>query len=320
MLKAVSQTLEDLGLVRPGATLTHYINITTGDAMSISVFTDDRRFFQVKASEFVDLGSQHEVHHRAWSDYPGLVPRPFGCQHRGGWSIMVCDGVLHTTVQRADVIRPMWRGPGVMSEQLCDYFGQDRQGGALGPQEEHAALIQELMDHFQGGRISGIASAVVGDAIALGVESMPPRPQHGDFVLNNLGRAGKRLVVFDWEDYGKVWLPGLDILTLYVSLLAEDVDALYRLVDKNTEPKGDTEVFLRPACEAQGIELTMFRRLVPFYLLVFLYLKRRYGARVQDRFRNLLQTLTERQASKCCPGSMKETAGPRKPHSRRNPA
>jgi len=115
-------------------------------------------------------------------------------------------------------------------------------------------------------------------------------------------------------------LPGLDILTLYVSLLAEDVDALYRLVDKNTEPKRDTEVFLRAACEAQGIELTKFRRLVPFYLLVFLYLKRRYGSRVQDRFRNLLQTLTERQASKCCPGSMKETAGPRKPHSRRNPA
>jgi hypothetical protein len=292
VLKAVGQALEELGLIDSGVRLTHYINITAGDAMSISVFIDDRRFLQVKASEFVDLRKQYNVYHGAWSDYPALVPRPLGCLDRDGWSIMVCDGVLHMTVQRADVFRRKWRGPSVISGQLCEYFRGNRHSGAVAEAQGHATLVRDLMDHFQHRPLSRMAATIVKDAIALGVESMSPRPQHGDFVLNNLGRAGRRLLIFDWEDYGKVCFPGFDILTLYVSLLADDVDALRRLMNMNADLSIDTEVFLRQACEAQGVELAMFRHLVPFYLLVFLYLKRNYGARVQDRICALLQPLS----------------------------
>jgi thiamine kinase-like enzyme len=46
------------------------------------------------------------------------------------------------------------------------------------------------------------------------LRELPEVPQHGDFVHNNLGRARDTLYVFDWEDYGKVCLPGFDLAML----------------------------------------------------------------------------------------------------------
>jgi hypothetical protein len=47
-------------------------------------------------------------------------------------------------------------------------------------------------------------------------------PQHGDFALSNVLEADGGLVVFDWERFGRVELPGFDALhhATYLSLLA----------------------------------------------------------------------------------------------------
>ena len=78
MLKLVDQNLQELGLMPGGAVSRYTINITAGESLAISVFVSDTLFFQVKASEFMDLGAQYEAYCRAWEDFQALVPHPLG--------------------------------------------------------------------------------------------------------------------------------------------------------------------------------------------------------------------------------------------------
>jgi hypothetical protein len=292
VLSVASQVLRELRLIGPGDRLRYYINITTGDSLSVAAFIDDARFYQLKASEFIDLGKQYDAYRRAWSDYPAYVPRPLGYCARDGWSIIVSEGVPHVAVRRTDVLGSLWRGAGDLAAQLWAYFGsRPCHGDVLSEHDGQDALVSNLAAHFSSSAMSRVADACIAQAIALGIEAMAKRPQHGDFVLNNIGRAGDRLVVFDWEDYGKVSLPGLDIFTLCFSMLEGAGDALHAMMRPDFRLAPAAAVFLERACGGQGIDLAMFRRLAPFYLLVFLYLKRNYGASVQHRITTLLSKL-----------------------------
>jgi hypothetical protein len=290
VLRCVGRALEELNLVGSGAALRYYINITTGDAMSLAVFVDDERFFQVKVSEFLDLRQQYELYCRAWRDYPAFVPRPLGYRVLDEWNLMISEGVHHVAIRRSEVLRPRWRGAGVLPHQLCAYFdgGRDSSEGPAG-QREQAELLSRLAAHFGASPLARVADGCLTRAVALGVESIPERRQHCDFVRNNLGRAGSRLVVFDWEDYATINLPGLDVCTLCLSLLGGGVEAVSAMMLSGRGGLDAGEVaFLRRACERQGIELEVFRQLVPLYLLVFLYLKRNYGSSVRQRIADLL--------------------------------
>jgi hypothetical protein len=43
--------------------------------------------------------------------------------------------------------------------------------------------------------------------------------QHGDLVANNVGVTARGIVIFDWEDFGRVELPGFDIALFLASCL-----------------------------------------------------------------------------------------------------
>jgi hypothetical protein len=294
VLSIVRRALQELPMVPRDVELRYHINITTGDSLAISVFVGNDQFYQVKASEFIDLRGLYELHCRAWQDHPAIVPRPLGHRVDGGWSIMVTDGVHHRVLHRSAVLGSRWRRRGTMSSQLCMYFQRKGTHGGPHDEAEQARLVQRVAAHFEGGPYARIATACIRQAQASGVESMPTQAQHGDFVLNNLGQHDGRLVVFDWEDYGRVGLPGFDICTLCLSLLGEDADALRRVMSARAPQAQVLDDVLARACQAQGIELDRFRRLIPFYLLVFLYLKRNYGTAVQDRIGRLLTGLVPR--------------------------
>ena len=283
MLTLIEGALRELGCIGPGARLRYAIDITAGDAFSIAAYLDRNRFLQVKASEFVPLLGLFEVQTRAWSRYPDMVPRPLGHREQSPWSVMVSEGIPHRPVCRADFLGRWPGAAGRMAEPVLAYFQSAAPAAAVGNTQRR--LLDEVVHHFDATPLARLASECVDDAKAHGVESLPERPQHGDFVVNNLGRCGQRLVVFDWEDYEKTGLPGLDVFTLGWSLLGHDSNALDTL-SRADDPR--LAAFLRRACEGQGLDPGQFRRLARFYLLVFLYLKRNYGARVQERLTALL--------------------------------
>ena len=71
----------------------------------------------------------------------------------------------------------------------------------------------------------GLLDGIEGKGLRAALQTLPPLPQHGDLVLNNLGlRPDRGLVVFDWEDYAATSLPGLDLFTLENSI-QQDLEA-----------------------------------------------------------------------------------------------
>jgi hypothetical protein len=294
VLNRVGRALAELGLAGDPKSHRYDVNITTGDALSIAVFLPGGRFVQVKASEFVDLSATHDACLAAWQRFPHLVPRPLGHRIVDGWSIFVSEGVPHSSLRRTDVVHPLWRRPTALGRELLAYFAACT--AAPGPRAAycgHAPLLARVAEHFGTSPLAPVAREYLDAALAAKVESMPVHLQHGDFVMNNLGRAKRRLVVFDWEDHGQVGLPGFDLGTFTLSLLVFDSGSMRALIYPAARRASPVDAFLDAACREQALDPAVFRRLLPAYLLVFLYLKRKYGQGVQDRIAGVLWSLRE---------------------------
>ena len=293
MLRLVEHMLQELKLVAPGTAVQYYVNITSGESLAISAFVDGKsrggRFVQIKASEYLNLAAQYASYSSAWNDYGAFVPQPLGYREIEGWSIIVSAGAEHTMAHPRRVLSSGRNGASSLSRQLLDFFGR---GAAIGGARcGHTELLGELQEFFAPTPFADTAARCIAQAEVHGVAGLRQTPQHGDFVFNNLVWSHGKLVIFDWEDYRKVFLPGLDIWILVMSMLDQDVCAVRAVVEPGSRPDAQLESFLEQACTLQGLTLVQFRGLVPLYLLAFLHLKRNYGIDVQERISNILTQL-----------------------------
>lgn len=275
----------------PAHPMHYFINVTTGEAMSISAFAGKDGFLQIKASEFVNLEREYQCYQRAWTDFPGFVPRPLGYAIREQWHIMVSTGVRHSSFP-ASLLRNFGRQEPQPVSDLLRFFEATHRYELPPGNSPHGALVSDLASFFEPTRYAALAMRWVAYSQLHGLELMPQSPQHGDFVLNNLASSGGRLVVFDWEDYGNVNLGGLDLATLCISVWGEDPTMVRTLMDVRVKLNAPMDLFVRKACGLAGIEFDVFRRQIPLYVLTFLYLKRNYGEAVQLRFGQLLEQLS----------------------------
>lgn len=79
------------------------------------------------------------------------------------------------------------------------------------------------------------------------LEMLPLVKQHGDFTRVNLGIGkAKKFVIFDWEDFGKICIPGFDLATILIDLAdfkeASLKELLSSIETKNILPQ---DIFLR---------------------------------------------------------------------------
>lgn len=291
MLKVVEAVLTELCLISPKTELHYNINMGTSKVWSVGVFLDTGQFFMIKVSELYDLGGQYATQLAGWNQYQELVPRPLGYRVSGEWCMIVTQGVHHKPFPFQAL-----NGRNRALPELNDLFRYFEISAHHEPVqdaiESHQTFFDKLENHFFGTQYAGLASYWVRQGRLLGVESLPNAAQHGDFVQNNLATSDNRLIIFDWEDFGTSLLPGLDICSLYVSM-APEVAAIRDLMTADRTIDRPMEGFVRRACAICGVDVELFRRLIPLYLLVFLYLKELgYGRPAQDRFGAYLRQLT----------------------------
>lgn len=96
--------------------------------------------------------------------------------------------------------------------------------------------------------------------------------QHGDFVLNNIGVHGQRLLIFDWEDYGKSKFALLDISTFVMSLCDFEIDQLLKAIENP-----NFAAWLADVLKGFSVTLDQFLYCLPYALMVFCDLKMRLG-------------------------------------------
>ena len=69
------------------------------------------------------------------------------------------------------------------------------------------------------------------------------------------------------------------------------------------------DFFIDRACSLQGIDRSVFGRLIPLYLVVFLYLKRNYGVAIRERIGDLLRQISAANGPDSAPRARGESEG-----------
>ena len=258
--------------------------LTRGSGVSMLLTRGGKLDTHVKFSESTNLREEAERCAAAGLAYPSAAARFVGHAHLDGLDILASQAVDHVALSpldlaRTDLCDPIRRG-------LLTYFAS--MGAAQAPLLPSVVanrdLVPSLRQFFAGLPIAPLALRYLDDRLHAQVRDLPDLPQHGDFVINNLGLGADGLVIFDWEDFGRLNLPGLDLYTLRMSAGWGLPAALAAAAPSQRH----LPPLVQRLCAVLGLTLVDFEALIPLYLLAFRFLKRAYGAEVRARMDDLL--------------------------------
>ena len=290
MLNRVLELVASQGWFDVSTAFEKTINLTQGACLWLMLTRKGACDTYVKFSDCASLGLEAQRCAEASRCYPTLAPRFIGHLHQDGLHVLVCRAVDHCGFDAGHLNRS-----GLGASALRDLNGYfTSMTAAQLPQEltpiQNVDLIDDFGAYFAANYLAPLARRwLCSDAIWFAM-SLPNIPQHGDFVINNIGQVrGGGVVVFDWEDFGVSCLPGLDLFTLELSV-AGDAAGLFYGRDRLFDP---LQRFVRAACEAIQLESTDYHMLTPVYALVFRHLKRNYGPEVRQRMDLLLHDLSQ---------------------------
>jgi hypothetical protein len=239
----------------------------------------------VKFSRLVSLELEATRCGLASQSFPDHAPQFIG-YHR--------DDDLHVLASRAEQFRTV---TATMTQSAVDaqavrhglvgYFKQQSLQAQAAHTNVAADWLHRLEAYYADHDLARIARQSLGEVRAQ-LSNLPVARQHGDLVMNNLGlRPSGSLVVFDWEDFGEIGLPGLDLFTLEYSFEHEASRA--RAAGQRSHP--DRYLDLEACCDAQHLSVAGYRGLRVAHALAFLYLKRNYGPEIQGRLRDHILSL-----------------------------
>jgi hypothetical protein len=262
--------------------------MTKGDTLWTDEIVDRSHYFHLKLSNIVSLGDEARIHAEASGWFSNLMPRALGYCVRDGWEIFVTEGVPHRQFFPDDVLNR--RRARKWVPEICRFLQRSRLDPATDSQGAAcAALLSSLEASFKDSQFEAVLTPWCFGPGLTELEALGVARQHCDFVPNNMGVTDAGLVVFDWEDFGRVSLPGLDLSTLVLSCVNGDIDVVTANGAGGLAER--CSVFVNSACVALDIDVSLFWRLMPLYLLTFLHLKKTYGRDVRTRIGALLSRL-----------------------------
>lgn len=264
------------------------VNFTRGAAIWLLLTRDGVPDTYVKCSEHISLQAEAARYAEASRCHPLLVPRFVGYQRHGGLEVLVCEAVdslgLNTTRMKT---RQML---GRVLDGMDSFFASSlavKLPLHLTPLP-NAEVAVAMQPYFDVTPQAALVRRWLKEETLAWIARQPEVPQHGDLMLNNLGlRDDHSLVVFDWEDFGLVCLPGLDLFTLELSLAG----GVAALLNERRQAAGRLHDFVSRSCGAIDLPAAEYRAMTGVYALVFRYMKRNYGPGVRARMDELLLAL-----------------------------
>lgn len=272
MIGVIEKTLKKYGLISKKAIYSY--NIYRRGEIVYFLVTENGDQFAVKVSKDKSLEKEYESTKEAFNALKNRisVPEPLCYSDEFGISLMISRGIRFAPITNALINKYT----GVFDAGIYEYidgswahFKVDR------PKDGHASIINKIGTYFIGTAISSLLPEwfdLVGDQK---LDSLGHVNQHGDFVVTNIGISPNNLSVIDWEDFGRLTLPGIDVLTICASCLGMEETKIERLI-YHRDPRGLSEI-INYFCTVYGIPYELFKELAPLYFTSFLYLKKRYG-------------------------------------------
>ena len=105
-----------------------------------------------------------------------------------------------------------------------------------------------------------------------------------------------------------IWSNANEVFSTSQTAVAFGIRGL-RSVMGSSVPDRHLDVFIDRACGLQGIDRGVFGRLMPLYLIVFLYLKRNYGVAIRERIGDLLRQISAANGLNGAPRARAESQG-----------
>ena len=217
--------------------------------------------------------------------FPAHAPRFIGYR---------CQGNLHVLASQAEQFRAVTatmtesRGEArAVKNGLIAFFVRQAQQALASVQDRSTGWLEQVEAYYAVHELAPVARRTL-EKVRTRLGEWPATCQHGDLVMNNLGlRPTGSLIIFDWEDFGAVALPGLDLFTLEYSL--EYSAKLARASGQVSRPERFLDI--AACCAAQNLTIGDYKSLRLAHALTFLFIKRNYGPEIQGRLRELIQIL-----------------------------
>lgn len=222
--------LDEIRLVPSGARVP--FNISFLRATLVELFVDEKHSIVVKVAPAKSDAAaailrEHDALRMQEGSFTHLVPVPLALTCRGGTVLLVLQGIVHRPATLEDLCSAHISGQSDMCKFLCRAettmpMARGSEARAL-PLERAFAYLPDLLRQ----KIITLGGTREWPSLQA---SLPPVAQHCDLSINNVGRTAEGFVVFDWEDYGRIALPGFDICTLIASACAFDPGRVHAMV------------------------------------------------------------------------------------------
>ncbi len=279
MLTDIVYTLEKLGLTSGKPNVVD-MNIRWSHQMSLHVDSGVGKHYFIKTAPIArsePLQNEAKALRTVGGFLAGRVPALLGFTTHNGFSFLVLSSLESDPILGfADIA-----GSAALRDAYVDLF-RDLHSQTRAPEKTE---IDEQLAFFER-EVPVLAKYVSSLSIGTVLEKLPHINQHGDLVANNVGHKGNSPIVYDWEDYGRVGLPGFDAAMLVGSLLNHDPARLLEVLYGEGRENGA----VRALAEASGVAFDDFRRFIPVYYGCFLWLKKTngYGKAIQQITLNVI--------------------------------
>jgi hypothetical protein len=230
----------------------------------VMVHPRGRRLFLVKVGVQTDLREEFDGLRAGHATFPQGVPRPLALSIHRSFPTLVVEGIDFVPLAARAFTLPTAR----LRTGIATFFATAHAAFARDVPPAHAARVRDALAAL-GGAVAQDVAARYAEAVASTLDALPAIAQHGDFYPGNLGLRDTGLVVLDWEDFGREWLPGFDAALLLLSLNDFDVLALHASLAPCAR-----HAWIGAALHAgTGIEPRTLLALLPAYLALLLRMK-----------------------------------------------
>jgi len=288
LLAAITALLRARQLLKVDEEPGYNITVISEHLIHISAYADSGAQFHIKVKECGRWPNEYANYCDAERIYPQCIPEVLAREFRNDREVIVFRGIPHRRIPAGSITRS---GRRLRGEIVRFFQTSGKAALVIEPVAPHRVFLRHLQERIT----DGICATIVRDwTESVHLAALPFIRQHGDLVLNNLGLTGAGLVVFDWEDFGLIVLPGLDLCTLLASDTEFNSVKLLAIMNGHHNPSDSFAVLLDQSCKAIGLTPELFRQLIPLYLVIFLDLKREYGLAIADTVRNLIHEIAKR--------------------------
>ena len=290
MLRAAAAVLVERGLALADDALHYNVVIPISDTLLANAYCANGRFFHIRGSEAVSLEREFASHCAAAASLGRFAARPIGRFLRDGWDLLISEGVAAHPLNALRLTRPAKRDN--LQNELTKLFTLPSRIVEEPPSRTHRALLDRLDNRFSATEFAKFAGDPLMRAAPGLLDSIKPRLQHGDFAIENLVWSDAGLHVFDYEDFGKVSVPGFDLTILLCSVVRFDTPTIRSWMTENDDVMRSQFPWLEPCLQAEDLTLQAWKSLIALHLLAFLWLKDNYARPVRERVASVLRAIT----------------------------